>query len=182
MEILVVNFDLAKDPFTKKNFSVEKYENNIRRYNTSGTGSMFMYNPFGNNISDFEGIDYVFNLYRSNVTEGIMSIGVPCGPPRMIHGYPGIDYLLNIVINPKYLPALNVDTLIAYMPHIPWDEFGNHIRISGDDAENLMKLWKTFLHQKGAYFKAINDGDCEIYQDRSVLGYIYINNNEDLEL
>ena len=182
MEILVSNFDLAKDPHSRMHFSVDGFERTIKKYNHGGSRRMIIYDPYGDCVSDYEGIDYIFNLYRSEKTEGIMSIGVTEEePPGIIYqGHPGIGIVEDIAINPKYLPILTIATLTAYMPHIPWDEFGDHIRLNGEDAENLMMLWKSFLHQKGAYFKAINNGYYPTDTERSLLGFIFILDEKNL--
>lgn len=175
MRILIANSDLVDDEY---NLSLEDYVRDIRLHNQRSAGRIRFTDPYQeSDPSQFDGVTDSFTFCRAGEYQGVMARYEAVGEPYICsRGFLVMSFRPTLEVNPLFLPFLTREVLVAYMPQIPWDDFGNHLFLEGDDAEQFLHLWERFLQEKKWLFNALFQGNYPVDSDNSRLGYIFMDN------
>lgn len=173
MKILIANNDYQEDPHS---ISWTRRVGFIRQHNIEGYGKMYIFDPYEDKEkSSLGSADLVFDYIRNEVGCGVIGqFYISKDVYTDEEGYREIECRIQFEVDPTYMPFLSQETLVAYMPHIPWDEFGNHMYLEDEDAEQFYALWKTFIKQNKDLFNAVYRQEYPLDDRRGVLSYIFM--------
>lgn len=173
MKILIANLDYIDDPY---NESFTKNLDRIRKYNSRGYGISELFDPYGEEGEcTMGGVEKIFGYARTGLYNGIIEMSSLYKDLYTAwDGYPQIELEKEVFINPIYMPFLTQETLVACMPHIPWDEFGNHLRLEGQDAEQFVAIWNSFIQQNKDLYNAVYRLEYPVDESRSNISYIFM--------
>lgn len=173
MKVIIAAMNVKEDQFTRTDFNNDDFSEYIRGYNTGRSTIIDLYNPYDLNDISFYDADIYYCFLQGFETNGIFGCCKPVNRRKSVLGYLSQGIEVQIMLNPTTMPILSIDTLVSYLPHIPWDDLGNHLVLDGRDALLVETLWTVFLEQNQSFFNAVNELNYPMSDTRSKLGYIF---------
>lgn len=175
MSTIICNNDLIKD---SHNISMSDYKKMIHTANTNMSHKTYYFDPYckGKRTTLLKGKKF-YTFSRSERICGISGVSEFLRISDNDGDEPEIQANDLVMINFDVLPILSIETLTAYIPEVPWDDFGNHYVLNRKQAKVIDNLWNTFLKQNKALFDAIQSGDYFLSTDNSKLNYLFIKPN-----
>lgn len=172
MRSIISAMNVRDDLYTRRSFNKDDFGEQIRSYNTGGSAIMHIFNPYDNKDKSFLDADRYYFYLQGFELNGLFGYGTPNGRSTSLgHTSQMVD--INLMLNPATMPMLSMDTLMSCLPHITWDEFGNHLVLEDRDALLVENLWNLFLEQNRAFFNAVNSLNYPLPGDRSRLCNIF---------
>lgn len=140
-------------------FNGEDFNEDIKRFNnTLGEKSLVFYDLTHLNEKhpemELDGGDVYFALYQSKYLSGVICQGKTIGNPyQRSNNSQAINIEMDVMLNTIMTPILSLDTIIAYLPHIPWNEFGEYIILNEQDSYTFNSLWMAHIRSIQPFIK-----------------------------